>query len=71
MVSAQTHEGARVTIEALQIGAFDFIPSRKALKIFTINFKPRFRAGRGAGHRLPAPAWLVLPHRHGRKAACA
>lgn len=26
MVSAQTHEGARVTIEALEIGAFDFIP---------------------------------------------
>jgi len=26
MVSAQTFEGARVTIEALEIGAFDFIP---------------------------------------------
>jgi two-component system chemotaxis response regulator CheB len=26
MVSAQTNEGARVTIEALEIGAFDFIP---------------------------------------------
>lgn len=26
MVSAQTNEGARITIEALEIGAFDFIP---------------------------------------------
>lgn len=47
MVSAQTHEGARVTIEALQIGAFDFIPKSQG----TENIHEKLQAAVSGGSR--------------------
>lgn len=47
MVSAQTHEGARITIEALQIGAFDFIPKSQA----TENIHEKLHAAVSGGSR--------------------
>lgn len=67
MVSAQTHEGARVTIDALQIGAFDFIPKSQG----TENIHEKLHAAVSGGKRrkalpgaLPAPR-PVPPSRAG------
>ena len=50
MVSAQTNEGARVTIEALQIGAFDFIPKAQG----TENIHEKLHAAVSGGGRRKA-----------------
>lgn len=54
MVSAQTHDGARVTIEALEIGAFDFIPKSQG----TDNIHEKLHAAVAGGpkRRRGAPA---------------
>lgn len=62
MVSAQTHEGARVTIEALAIGAFDFIPKSQG----TDNIHEKLQAAVSGGKRRvagQAPRAPVVPPR--------
>lgn len=56
MVSAQTHEGARVTMEALEIGAVDFVPKSQSVELIHDKLGAAVAAraaGRVAG-RLPA-----------------
>jgi two-component system chemotaxis response regulator CheB len=66
MVSAQTHEGARVTIEALEIGAFDFIPKSQG----TEGIHEKLHAAVTGGKRRtgavakPAVARPLPPARH-------
>lgn len=58
MVSAQTNEGARVTIEALQIGAFDFIPKAQG----TENIHEKLQAAvSGGGRRKAGPVRAPKP----------
>lgn len=59
MVSAQTHEGARVTIEALSIGAFDFIPKSQGTENIHEKLAAAVSGGKrrvaGQAPRAPAP----------------
>lgn len=56
MVSAQTNEGARVTIEALEIGAFDFIPKSQGTENIHEKLQAAVRARRAAVAPLARPA---------------
>lgn len=59
MVSAQTHEGARVTIEALQIGAFDFIPKSQGTE--NIHEKLHAATSGSASRKAARPATPPRP----------
>jgi len=70
MVSALTTEGAKVTLEALDMGAVDFIPknlSELSVDIFRIKsiLKQKIKAlkGNGMGHTLPHRAEVVMTSR--------
>lgn len=67
MVSAQTNEGARVTIEALEIGAFDFIPKSQGTENIHEKLNAAVRAKRAAATPRPArPAAPVSPSSPGK-----
>lgn len=62
MVSAQTFEGARVTIEALEIGAFDFIPKSQGTEDIHDKLNAAVSRRRGlAKVATPRPAAPVAP----------